>query len=82
MESLSQENQEQRKTPLKAIREKCIGCSGDSAHEAKLCPISRCPLYPFRFGKNPFVRRINLTAEQRKAIGERLKAGRNADKRK
>lgn len=40
-------------TPLKAIRAKCLDCSGDSANEVKLCTIEWCPLYPFRLGKNP-----------------------------
>ena len=41
-------------TPLKAIRAKCLDCSGGSIHEAKLCVIPECSLHPFRFGKNPF----------------------------
>ena len=40
-------------TPVKAIRAYCLDCSGDSAHEVKLCPISECPLYKYRLGKNP-----------------------------
>ena len=41
-------------TPLKAIRLKCLDCSGDSADEVRKCVIPHCPLYPFRLGKNPF----------------------------
>jgi hypothetical protein len=40
-------------TPLKAIRAKCMDCSDMSAKEVRLCPCKECPLYPFRFGKNP-----------------------------
>ena len=40
-------------SPLKAIRLKCIDCSGGSRNEVKLCVIPACPLYPFRFGKRP-----------------------------
>ncbi len=40
-------------TPLKAIRRKCFECSGFSVREIKNCPVKACPLYPFRFGKNP-----------------------------
>ena len=40
-------------TPLKAIRAKCLDCCCGQAHEVKLCPCSDCPLYQFRFGKNP-----------------------------
>ncbi len=51
-------------TPMKAIRAKCLDCSAGSANEVKLCPVTRCPLYLFRFGKNP---NIQLTAEQKVA---------------
>jgi len=40
-------------TPCKAIRLKCLDCSCGSSNEVKLCPILDCPLYPYRFGKNP-----------------------------
>lgn len=49
-------------TPIKAIRAKCLDCSCGSANEVKLCPITECPLFPYRFGKNP---NIHLTAEQK-----------------
>ena len=42
------------KSPAKAIRQKCLECSADSPGEVRLCNIKDCPLYPFRFGKNPF----------------------------
>lgn len=51
-------------TPLAAIRAKCLDCCCDSPHEVKYCPAKDCRLYPFRFGKNPFVKR-NLTEEER-----------------
>ncbi len=50
-------------TPLKAIRAKCLDCSGDSAPEVKLCVIPHCPLFEFRMGKNPY--RKELTEEER-----------------
>lgn len=46
-------------TPVKAIRKHCLECSCNSVHEVKNCIIPDCPLYPYRFGKNP----------QRKGIG-------------
>lgn len=42
-----------KQTPLRAIRDKCRECSGGSAAEARECPISSCPLYPYRDGHNP-----------------------------
>ena len=67
------------KSPIRAIRAHCLGCA-QSAHEVTLCPISDCPLYPFRFGKNPFHQR-KWTEEQRRAAGERLTAARAAKER-
>ena len=40
-------------TPLKAIRAYCVDCSGEGWAEVRLCQIADCPLYRFRFGKNP-----------------------------
>ena len=59
------------KTPLKAIRAKCIECSCGQKNEVKLCPVTGCPLYPFRIGKNPYKK--ELTDEQRQILAERAK---------
>ena len=40
-------------TPLKAMRAKCLDCSGGSPKEVRLCPVSNCPLWEYRFGKRP-----------------------------
>ena len=40
-------------TPVQAIRQKCLDCSGGSSHEVKHCPLTRCTLHPFRLGRNP-----------------------------
>lgn len=42
-----------RLTPVRAIRLKCLDCSAGSSNEVKLCLIEDCPLYKYRFGKNP-----------------------------
>lgn len=62
-------------SPIKAIRAKCLECSCTS-NEVKLCPVTDCALYPFRFGKNPYRAKREYTEEQRKAMAERLAAGR------
>jgi len=49
-------------TPLKAIRSWCIDCSGGNSHEVKRCEHYECPLFKYRFGKNP----------SRKGIGGRV----------
>ena len=39
--------------PLKAMRAKCLDCCGGSKQEVKLCEITDCPLWTYRFGKRP-----------------------------
>lgn len=60
-------------SPQKAIREFCLGCVGHSPNEVRLCPSTECPLYPFRFGKNPYRQKRTMTEEQRTAAAERLR---------
>lgn len=57
-------------TPLKAIRAKCVDCCGGSHYEVKLCPADDCPLWDYRFGKNPT--RKELTSAQKQHL-ENLK---------
>ena len=64
-------------SPIKAIRAKCLDCCCGQANEVKLCTCKDCPLYAFRFGKNPY-RNRNLTDEQRRKAAERLHKGRIA----
>jgi hypothetical protein len=40
-------------TPIKAIRAKCLDCSCHQAKEIRECPITTCPLWPYRMGKRP-----------------------------
>lgn len=58
--------------PVKAIRAKCLDCSCGSTEEVKLCPVTDCALYAFRFGKNPYRTKRVMTEEQRAAAAERL----------
>lgn len=37
---------------LKAIRQKCLDCS-TTARDVRACNISKCPLWPYRFGVTP-----------------------------
>jgi len=41
------------KTPLKAIKAKCLECSCYSPKEVKECVINECSLFPYWFGNNP-----------------------------
>jgi len=40
-------------TPLKAIRAKCLDCSGGSYTEVRFCPVKECVLWQWRFGSYP-----------------------------
>ncbi len=40
-------------TPIKAIRAKCLDCSGGQYKEVTLCPVKTCSLYPYRKGHRP-----------------------------
>lgn len=66
------------KTPIQSIREYCLGCCLEDANEVKLCPDDECPLHPYRLGKNPNIKKRELTEEQKAAASERLKAARKA----
>ena len=38
---------------LRAIRQKCLDCSCYQPNEVRLCPVTRCELWPYRFGRDP-----------------------------
>lgn len=58
-------------TPLKAIKEFCFQCSGESAYEAKRCTADHCPLFPYRMGRgNPRY----MSEEERAAAAERMRS--------
>ena len=66
---MSREQSRKHRSPLKAIREKCVECMGGRESEGYLKRISECvspdcPIYEFRHGKNPHHTQ-NLTIEQR-----------------
>jgi len=55
-----------RPTALKAIRAKCINCSGFQPKEVKECPVKSCALWPFRMGRGydePLKPGVSGTAE-------------------
>ncbi len=62
---------EKKLSPLKAIRAKCLECSG-TWYEVKLCPVEKCALHPYRFGKNPYRPKREYTEEELAAIRARL----------
>jgi hypothetical protein len=51
------------RNPLTAIRAFCVSCMGGYVQEIKGCSAPKCPLYPFRMGKNPYHTRKSKTGE-------------------
>lgn len=60
---------------LEVIRAKCADCSGGSATEARKCVVTRCPLWPYRTGGNPFRAKRELSDDQKASLRERFTAG-------
>ena len=69
-------NNDKLKNPVKAIRAKCLDCCCWQTKEVELCTNEKCALYPFRFGKNPYRSKREMSEEQRVAAAERLRAAR------
>ncbi len=42
-----------KRTPMRAIRQKCLECSAGSAKEVRECTVRTCALYVYRSGKRP-----------------------------
>jgi hypothetical protein len=58
------------KSPVQAIRAHCLSCCSGRPKEVRLCTITRCDLYLFRFGTNPSLkgkRRANSHSFSKKA---------------
>ena len=73
------------RNPVKAIKEKCLDCCCGQKKEVEECPMNECALYPFRLGKNPYRaprKPREITAEQKAAMIEALKRGRETQLRK
>lgn len=43
-----------RKSPMKAIREKCLDCCCGQISEVRACESVKCSLWPFRAGQHPY----------------------------
>ncbi len=40
----------EKQTRKTAIKKKCLDCSGGIRAEIRRCPVTSCPLWPFRMG--------------------------------
>ena len=68
-------------TAIKAIRAYCLDCACGSSNEVKDCMkdgkrSALCPLYKYRLGHNPNVKR-EMTEEQKRLVAERFAKYRN-----
>lgn len=64
------------KSPLKAIRAHCLQCVGTSNAVKECGGDESCPLFDFRFGKNPYRKVRVMSKEERIAAAERLRIAR------
>lgn len=54
---------------LKSIRAKCLDCCIQQINEVRLCTVTRCALWPFRFGSDPAPARGGENLKTRPAQG-------------
>jgi hypothetical protein len=59
-------------SPVEAIRQKCLDCSGHQPSEVKLCEAVNCPLWPFRAGRHPYTSVQEAHSEQRASEGTQM----------
>lgn len=58
-------------SPMKAIKLKCLDCCCGNWGEVKACTAIKCPLWPFRMGKNRW--RVPMSEERRQEMSERAR---------
>ena len=75
-------DKEYKTSPLKAIRAKCMDCSGNLREEIRNCPVKACDLWPYRFGKNPYRKKREISPEQRAQMAARLAKSRKRKNQK
>lgn len=59
-------------TPLAVIRAYCLSCCLGNPYEVRMCPAEECELWLWRFGKNPFRKKRQLSEEEKQKRVERL----------
>lgn len=58
---------------MTAIKNKCLDCCCGQTSEIKECTIVKCPLHPFRLGKDPFANKREISEEQKAIYAERMR---------
>ena len=69
---------ETSRNPVKAIRAKCLDCTGNQYSEVTACTVKSCAIHPFRFGRNPYRSKRELSNEAKEAVSIRLRNARLA----
>ena len=59
-------------TPLQAIRKQCLECVGNCREDVRTCTGGDCPLWPYRFGTNPYRKDKALSEAEKKVRTRRL----------
>lgn len=78
VETINNKSYERHTNPIKAIRQKCVeDCCCGYVNEVTNCTSYSCPLYNFRFGKNPYRTKRELTEEQKHRQREILSKSRS-----
>jgi hypothetical protein len=67
-------------TALRAIRRRCLDCSGYRVKQMRECQFANCSLWPFRFGKNPNRALSGDALEIARTGGAKLASERHASK--
>lgn len=62
--------------PTKVIRLKCRDCTNNQVTEIDNCTVKTCPLFAWRFGKNPYRAKVEMSAERKEQMGNHLKKAR------
>ena len=69
-----------KKDIMTAIKAKCLDCCCGQTSEIRECTIVKCPLHPFRLGKDPFSNKREISEEQKVQFAERMKKYRQNNK--
>ena len=78
VETINGKEYERQTNPVKAIREKCLqDCCAGLSNEVRDCLCPSCALYPFRFGKNPYRTKRELSDEQKEKMRDILNNARH-----
>ena len=62
-----------KKDIVTAIKNKCLDCCCGQTSEIRECTLVKCPLHPFRLGKDPFSNKREISEEQKAIYAERMK---------